>query len=155
MLEIFFYKFTKDFTNALLEINEVSNNATKSKKTQRQKKQTKNNSVLTCQLVDSSTPTDGFVHSNTIEATCQSHFINHNKSVESLFYYSWDVIAQTISCTLIFTLASYCDVINNNNNDIASTWNDVDTLCNTCTASHVSRRASMHQGIVLLRIITL
>ena len=62
-------------------------------------------------------------------------------------------IAQTISCNLIFILASYCNVINNNNDDIFSTCEHIDRLCNTHTTSHVSRRASIQQGIALLRII--
>ena len=151
-----FYNFIRDFTNALLKTNEVSNNAHKSKKTQRQKKQTKNNSAPTCQLVDSSASTGGFTHRHSIEVAWQLHFVNNNKSTESLFYCSWDAIAQTARCNFLMPMiASYCDVINNNNDDITSTWDHVDALRNTHTASHMSRRTPTQQGITLLRIITL
>jgi len=102
-------------------------------------------------LVDSSTPTGGFAHSNTIEAAWQFQFL-HNSS--SLIEYAWGVMMQTITTTIPFVVGS-CQIFlsdsQQDDNDTVQEWNRMDQWLSANMTSHVTRRASLVQGSGMLR----
>ena len=124
------------------------------------------------QLVDSSTPTGGFAHSNTIEVAWQFNVYK----VETFPSYCWDVLLQTISatipyvhgaCSLYFSRTSNgndhsfsgtdCETGMNDKLDGSSCfdeWLRMDKHLSSTTTSQVSRRASCMQGSGWIRAAT-
>ena len=107
------------------------------------------------QLVDSSSPTGGFAHSNTLEAACQLHFINENYP---LLQYVWEVLLQTTTTMIPFLVRS-CRLFQESEKpyDIISwgvlvdAWEALDNDLSAMLTSHVARRASSVQGSGILR----
>jgi len=107
------------------------------------------------QLVDSSSPTGGFAHSNTLEAACQLHFINENYP---LLQYVWEVLLQTTTTMIPFLVRS-CRLFQEPENASGSiswgvlvdAWERLDNDLSAMLTSHVARRASSVQGSGILR----
>ena len=122
----------------------------------------KMNPVSSYQLVDSSTPTGGFAHSNTVEVAHQLHFIDNSvSSTHTLVSHVWEVMLQSCTSLLPF-LVSSCTLFQNYEEKIQShdsatidyfldEWEKLDFNLNATLTSHVSRRASVVQGSGMLR----
>jgi urease accessory protein UreF/urease accessory protein UreH len=103
------------------------------------------------QLVDSSSPTGGFAHSNTLEAAFQLHFINDHYS---LLDHAWDVLLQTTT-TMVPFLVKSCHLFQKPAGiswDMQiDAWDTVDRDLSITLTSQVTRRASCVQGSGILR----
>ena len=120
------------------------------------------NLVCTYQLVDSSTPTGGFAHSNTVEVAHQLHFIVHSSNSMSpytLKLHVWEVCCNTCTSLLPFLVAS-CRLFHKYQdqsrsevdiNSIIDEWLKLDIRLSATMTSHVARRASAMQGSGMLR----
>ena len=109
-------------------------------------------SICLYQLVDSSAPTGGFAHSNTLEAACQLHFINEHYT---LLGHTWEVLLQTTTTMIPFLVRS-CELfqqaeMNTNWDAQLDRWEKLDHDLTATLTSHVSRRASSVQGSGILR----
>ena len=111
-------------------------------------RQQSSSTPMVYQLVDSSTPTGGFAHSNTVEVACQFGFF----TADTLLHYCWNVLLQTITTTLPFIEGSYKAFrAAGDHNKALQDWELMDQYLSACLTSHVSRRASCVQGSGMLR----
>jgi urease accessory protein UreF len=136
------------------------------------------NPLTLYQLVDSSVPSGGFAHSNSLEAAHQLHLLD---SV-TLSNHIWEVLLNTVTSMVPFLIAS-CQLFRNHyhdavvvktgkedddddtgscsqepyqlNSPILEKWKELDALLRASTTSHVASRASVNQGSALLRAFSL
>lgn len=102
------------------------------------------------QLVDASTPTGGFAHSNTLEVAMQMQLV---QSGQDLFHYTWGYLLQTTSCLVPF-LVRACSIFRSKDSDDVDgvdEWDQLDQRLSVTVTSHVTNRASCFQGSALLR----
>lgn len=126
-------------------------------------KNNESNNIAIYQLVDASTPTGGFAHSNTVEVAHQLNFITMptttGSSCASLEEYIWIALLQSFTSqqpflTRAYHLFSSFHHYNQSDNimkKILDEWEQLDLTLGKTLNSHVSRRASCAQGSGLLR----
>ncbi|GMH62500.1 hypothetical protein TrST_g13577 [Triparma strigata] len=110
------------------------------------------------QLIDPTTPTGSFAHSNTLEA---ANFFNlllgKNEDVgDSLTQYVYTSMLQAIGSQVVFVIgAKRCLEKLQDDAAVATAvfneWEDIDRLMSASTTSSVARRASCLQGIGMIR----
>jgi urease accessory protein UreF len=101
------------------------------------------------QLVDASTPTGGFAHSNTLEVAMQIQLV---QSGQDLFHYTWEFLLQTTT-TLVPFLIRACSIFRSgsSNSCRVEEWDQLDQTLAITVTSQVTNRASCFQGSALLR----
>jgi len=114
------------------------------------------NPFVLYQLVDSSAPTGGFSHSNTVEVTHQLKLIESSQYAfsDTLLQHVWDVMLQTMTSTAPFLIASHgllSRAYAISSESIFDEWEHIDSSLAANITSHVTGRASALQGSGILR----